>query len=343
MSLRQIVSVLVFVAVLVLLIWNSGPILIAFLTAILLEPLNTALRKTIGLKRAWSTIITFCLFLLAFSLGSYWVGTTVIVQGVEFAERLPHLSKQVMITLEGIIQESERYYDLLPSETVVTIQEVLASFHRSAIEFTSTIGKWILGIIAGIPELLIKTIIYLVGLFLISMDLPKIQATFMNLFSPSARGKVELVLNQLHRAAVGFLGAQVILSVLTYILALIGLLILDINYAAVIALVVIIVDILPILGTGSVFVPWATYLFINGQKEVAIGLIILFVVITVVRRIIEPKILGTSLGISALSAFASMIIGFQMIGLLGLILGPAIVIIIQALRSAGFMKFKIDF
>lgn len=343
MSLRQTVSVLVFLAVLVLLVWNSGPLLLAFLTAVLLEPLNISLSKSMRLKRIWSTIITFCLFLLVFILASYWIGTTLFVQGVEFVDRLPQLSKQVMRTLEDIIQQSEKYYNLLPDETVLTIQEVLSSFHRSAIEFTSTIGRWILGIITGIPELLIKSIIYLVGLFLISLDLPSIQEKFMNLFSPSARGKVQLVLRQLHRAAIGFLGAQIILSALTYILALIGLLILDIKYAAVIAFVVILVDILPILGTGSVFVPWSTYLFIQGQKELAIGLLILFAVITVVRRIIEPKILGTSLGISALSAFVSMFIGFQLLGLLGLILGPAVVIIIQALRNAGFMKIKIDF
>ena len=343
MSLRQIVSALIFFTIFILLIWNSGPLLLAFLTAILLEPLNTALSKMIGLKRLWATTITFCLFLLVFTLGGYWAGTTIFVQSIELAERLPHLSKQVMGSLEGIIHQSEIYYDLLPDETVLTIQQVLSSLQKSAIEFTSTVGRWILGIIAGIPELLIKTIIYLVGLFLISLDLPGIQKGFMNLFSQSARGKVQLVLKELHRAAVGFLGAQVILSVLTYLLAFIGLIILDIKYAAVIALVVVAVDILPILGTGSVFVPWSIYFFINGQKHLGIGLLILFAIITVVRRIIEPKILGTSLGISALSAFASMFIGFQIIGFLGLIIGPALVIIIRALLNAGFMKIKIDF
>lgn len=74
-----------------------------------------------------------------------------------------------------------------------------------------------------------------------------------------------------------------------------------------------------------------------------IGLIILFVVITVIRRIIEPKILGLSLGISALAALISLYLGFQLMGFFGLLLGPGIVIIYEALRKGGFLKFKIDF
>ncbi|RKD22933.1 sporulation integral membrane protein YtvI [Ammoniphilus oxalaticus] len=343
MSRRQIANVLVFIILFSILIWKSGPLLLAFLTAVLIEPLIRLLIKTTGLKRIWASSITFLLFLMTFLLGCYWVGTTLFVQSVQLAERLPYLSEHMMGSIAGIVEQFEKYYDLLPDETVFTIRQALVSLQNSAIAFASSIGKWVLGIIAGIPELLITTIIYLVGLFLISLDLPGIQARFMNLFTDSAREKVELVIKELNRAAIGFLGAQLMLSTLTYMLTFIGLFILNIHYAAAISLVVILVDILPILGTGSVFVPWAIVLFINEQNKIAIGLLILFIVITVTRRIIEPKILGTSLGISALAAFASMFIGFKLIGLFGLALGPALVIIVQALLNADFIKIKIDF
>jgi predicted PurR-regulated permease PerM len=90
-------------------------------------------------------------------------------------------------------------------------------------------------------------------------------------------------------------------------------------------------------------VPWAVYSFVIGNSRIGVSLIVLFVVITVVRRIIEPKILGSSLGISALAAFIGLYLGFQLIGFFGLILGPGIVIIYEALCKVGFRKFKIDF
>jgi predicted PurR-regulated permease PerM len=107
----------------------------------------------------------------------------------------------------------------------------------------------------------------------------------------------------------------------TYALALIGLIILNLKCATLIAFVIVLVDILPIIGTGSFLVPWAVYSFVIGNSRIGVGLILLFVVITVVRRIIEPKILGSSLGISALAAFIGLYLGFQLIGFFGSFLG----------------------
>jgi sporulation integral membrane protein YtvI len=197
--------------------------------------------------------------------------------------------------------------------------------------------------VAAIPGFLLVSIVYLMGLFLISHDLPRLRAGFMRIFTNSARQKVELVFSQLSRATIGFLRAQLILSLVTFFLSVIGLLLLQVKYAAVLAFLIVLVDILPILGTGSILVPWAVYNFITGSSSLAVGLLVLFAVITVVRRIIEPKILGASLGISALAALASLYLGFQLMGVFGLILGPALVIVFEALRKAGFLKFKIDF
>ncbi|MNI88733.1 hypothetical protein D3C73_1460600 [compost metagenome] len=101
------------------------------------------------------------------------------------------------------------------------------------------------------------------------------------------------------------------------------------------------VDLLPVLGTGSVIVPWAIYNMIAGDPRTAIGLLILFIGITVFRRIIEPKIVGDAVGIGALSTLVSLYVGYELVGVIGLFLGPVVVIIYTAMKDAEIIQINI--
>ncbi|WP_103105639.1 sporulation integral membrane protein YtvI [Brevibacillus reuszeri] len=343
MTIRKILLLGFILAIALYLLPYSIPFLLALLTAILLEPLVLLLIRALKINRMASVILCFLIFLVTFGLGLYWIGTQIVIQGIELAQRLPALSQHLFELVEANLLSWETYYASLPPEAIDQVQSVFSGLKTWAINGASSLAKGILGVAAVVPGFLISTIIYLVAVFLMSLDLPRLRAGFMRMFTTSAREKVDVVLSQLNRATVGFLRAQIILSFMTFGMSFIGLLILQVKYAAVIALLIVLVDILPILGTGSFLVPWAIYNFFTGRSHLAIGLIILFLVITVVRRIIEPKILASHLGISALAALVSMFLGFQIMGFFGLILGPALVIIYEALRKAGFLNFKIDF
>ncbi|MDF2678841.1 MAG: ytvI [Brevibacillus sp.] len=343
MTIRKIILLGVLLAITLFLLPYSVPFILALLTAILLEPFVLFLVRNLRINRLSSVICSFLVFLLSFAIIAYWLGTQIVVQSVDLAQRLPTYSQHLFELLESTIGRWELYYATLPADTVFQIQQVFDSLKTSAINAASTLARGILGAVAIIPGFLLTTIIYLVALFLISLDLPRLRAGFMRMFTVSAREKINVVLTQLNRATIGFLRAQIILSFVTFMIAWLGLIILKIKYSAVIALLIVLVDILPILGTGSFLVPWAAYNFFTDKTHLAIGLVILFLAITVIRRIIEPKILASNLGISALAALVSLFLGFQVLGFFGLILGPALVIIYEALRKAGFLKFKIDF
>ncbi|KZE50424.1 sporulation protein [Brevibacillus parabrevis] len=343
MTIRKMLLLGLLLAVALFLLPYSVPFLLALLTAILLEPLVLFLIRRVKMNRMGAVSISFLLFLVSFGIILYWIATQIVIQGIDLAQRLPGFSQHLFELVESYLLSWESYYATLPADTVVQIQSVFAGLKNWAITSASGVARTILGAVAIIPGFLISTIIYLVALFLISLDLPRLRAGFLRMFTVSAREKVNVVFSQLNRATVGFLRAQIILSLLTFLLSFLGLLILQVKYAAVVALLIVLVDILPILGTGSFLVPWAIYNFLTGNARLGIGLIILFLVITVVRRIIEPKVLASNLGISALAALVSLFLGFQVMGFFGLIIGPALVIIYEALRKAGFLNFKIDF
>jgi len=118
------------------------------------------------------------------------------------------------------------------------------------------------------------------------------------------------------------------------VIILIGLLILRIDYAITIALIAGIVDILPYLGTGIIFVPWIIYMAISGNIGLAIGLGVLYLVVLVQRQIMEPKILSSNIGMDPLATLISLFVGFKLIGFLGLIVGPVSLVILTTLYRA---------
>ena len=95
------------------------------------------------------------------------------------------------------------------------------------------------------------------------------------------------------------------------------------------------VDLLPYLGTGIIFVPWIFYELINDNYFLAIGLSVLFIVIVVQRQIMEPKIMSTNLGISPLVSLISIFVGLQIFGFIGLLIGPICAVLAHTLHKAN--------
>lgn len=137
----------------------------------------------------------------------------------------------------------------------------------------------------------------------------------------------------------GYLKAQLTLMFITFIILTIGLNMVDIKFSVLIALVIAAVDILPAIGSGIVMIPWALINFFLGNGELAKGLAILYVILLVVRQIIEPYVLGKNIGVRPLYTFLATILGSVILGPIGIIVGPLIAVIITSiLRSKNNYK-----
>jgi sporulation integral membrane protein YtvI len=108
-----------------------------------------------------------------------------------------------------------------------------------------------------------------------------------------------------------------------------------VEYAITVALIIGLVDLIPYLGTGLIFVPWIIFLAISGNLPLAIGLGVLYLIVIVQRQLMEPNILSSSIGLDPLTTLVSLFIGFQLIGFLGLLVGPVTVVIFNTLYKAG--------
>lgn len=345
MSLRTIVFCALGAILLYGLFTTGFPFLLALVVAIFLERLIELMMKYLRIRRMVAAAAA-CTMFTGIMLGFvYLVGFKMISELTQLLKRAPGYVNDAILFFQDTTSRQGLLYQMLPSGVAEQMDKWLESGAGSIAENLKSIlvaiSGYTLGVAKVIPSLFIFFVVFIIALYLVSFHLPRLYESFLNLFDVQSRPKVSSVLNDLRRAILGFLFAQVLISFLTYILTLIGLLILKVDYPLAIALLIILVDILPILGVSAVLVPWIAYCLLVGNTQLGIGLLVLLMVIVVFRRIIEPKIIGDAIGINALAALVSMYAGFQLIGVVGLLLGPVIIIVFQALRRVGLLKINI--
>lgn len=341
---KKRIAIIVSIIAACFLIPYSLPIVFALLTAIVLEGLIQKLQKSLKFNRIYAVLVAFLLYVVSITLIGFFIIRTIVTQVVALSKVTPSFVKELYeTTIYPNIIKWKYYSNALPTEVISSIENAIESTINSLDTLLKGTVELIISFAATVPGFLLEFLIYLVALVFISLELPNIKEKIKSFLTDETKYKTKIVITQLMQAGVGFIKAQIVLSLLTFVMAYVGLWLLNVPYTALLSLLIVIVDILPILGTGSVLVPWGIFALTQGQDSLAIGLFILFGVITVVRRVVEPKVFSTNMGISPLAALISLYIGFKLIGFIGLFLGPALVILYDALRKVGVIQinFKI--
>lgn len=330
--------------VVIFLLPNSLPLIFAFLTALMLEGLVKWIINRFSFKRLQAVMAVFIGYVLLLGVIGYNLVSIIAHQAVSLSEHTPTFVRDIYRTaILPMMGKWEFYSKNFPGEVIIQIESTIEKNINSLDSFLQQLIAGTINLLTAIPGFLIEFLVYLIALFLISLELPRLKSKLESHLKEHTRQKVFLVGSQLNRAGIGFLKAQVLLSLVTFVMAMAGLSILGVKYTGLLSLLIVVVDILPILGTGSVLVPWAVIAILQDNHFLGIGLIILFLVITVVRRVIEPKIYSSNLGISPLASLISMYIGLKLLGIAGIFIGPIFVIIFDTLRKANVIKlnFKI--
>ncbi len=240
------------------------------------------------------------------------------------------------------------YYDLAamfkqldPSqrESVINnIQSVGENITANVKEFVQSVLSGLQNFLLSLPNVVTVMIFSLLATFFISKDWYRFQGWLARRTPERTVESGQNVYRELRKALFGFVKAQLTLISITAAIVLVGLLILQVDYAITIAILTGLVDLLPYLGTGAVFVPWIIFSFITEEYTLTIGLSILYGVVIIQRQVMEPKILSSSIGLDPLATLISLFVGFKLFGFLGLIIGPVTLVIIRALNQANVFQ-----
>jgi sporulation integral membrane protein YtvI len=323
------------------------PFLIALVIAFLINPLVNVLQKKGRMPRGLAVFLTL-IIIFAFAVGLVTLLIAEIVSGANYLARVvpEHLDTLIKYIEEYITAQIIPLYNQLAGMfnrlDVGQKDTIIDNIQNVGTTIGSTVGSFIQNLFGNIPVILswfpnaaTVLIFSLLATFFISKDWDRLSAIGSRVVPEKAKTSGRTVFVDLKKALFGFLKAQLTLISITTVIILIGLLILRVDYAITIALITGIVDIIPYLGTGLIFVPWIIYQVIVGNMALAIGLGILYILVLVQRQIMEPKILSSNIGIDPLATLISLFVGFKLIGFLGLIVGPVTLVIISTLYRAN--------
>ncbi|MCL2030292.1 MAG: sporulation integral membrane protein YtvI [Oscillospiraceae bacterium] len=205
-------------------------------------------------------------------------------------------------------------------------------------EIYARAGALITALAAGLPKTVLFLFTAVLSTFLISCEYPKLTARLMRPFSERARERVLKIKNHLTLTAGKWLKAQVILIFFTFLLLFTGLLAIRAEYALLIAGVTALLDALPVIGIGLVLLPWAVYSFLSGQAVRGAALLTLYAVVSLVRGLTEPKLVGRQIGLPPLLTLMSMYAGFRLWGVPGMILTPFGAMLVKQMAEWGWFS-----
>lgn len=344
------------------------PIVCAFLIATILQkPKNFLVKKTF-LKSGSASVVS--LFLLIFVVIFF-----IALIGVRAAQEIKGFIDYIGLQIQNIdifITNIEIFVietiDKLPEfisgtlhDSVVTmftqVREYLAGQSTElADSITGTLGdsfslSWITTPLSGvistakqIPSILIAVVITLVASCFLTSDYDTIMSFIKRQFPEHKRADLSKAKRLLKDTLTKMAKAYALIMTVTFTEMFIGLTVLQLigvfnsNYAVIIAIATAIVDIVPVLGTGTILIPWALYNLIVGNFGLAIGLAVIYAVITVIRQIIEPKLVAGQLGLSPFVTICALYLGLKIFGVLGMIIAPILVTMLKVLNDEGIIK-----
>lgn len=310
-----------------------APFFFGLLIALLMEPVIRFIVKKFKWRRWIVSILCLLIFVgLISSLGA-WLVTTVIRQGVAFTESWEYHIEDLSEWFDGINVHIERIETALPEGwDIPEIQELL--FLAFQVLFGDGMRDHGARLATAIPNFFLNTTITLISAYFFMADRDVIWAAVKKGCPRWISSQMRKTRKGLSRAMSGYFKAQYILMVVVGIISIAGLLILGNQYALLLGLLLAALDFLPILGTGAVFIPWALMSLATGNLHQAIGLAIIYGVITITRQVMQPKILGDQMGAHPLASLMSIFIGFRIFGIFGLIIGPSLLMICTAIYES---------
>ena len=187
-----------------------------------------------------------------------------------------------------------------------------------------------MNILSGVPEIVLCIAVILISSVYFCIDRDAIFASFASLLPEAWQKKLPDVKHKIKSTLSGYVKAYLIIMLLTFFEVFVGLSLLGVSYALIISIIIAIVDILPVLGTGTVLIPWAIFSFITSNTPLGVGLLILYGAVLVIRQLIEPKIVGNTLGLHPLAALASIYLGIRFLGFGGIFIGPIAAMLIKS-------------
>lgn len=319
------------------------PFLIAFIISLLLEPCIRFIMRKTKLRRKTSSIIIFIIAIIIIAGLLVWASITLVTEASNLLTNLNEYFEKGYQLVQNLIASVDFESLKIPDNIMSTIQQ-------SSFDFLGNLTNWAksaltnaINFLTSIPTIGVYTVVTLLALYFICVDKVYMIDQLEHHMPETWVKKIGIHIKELTKSLGGYLKAEITLVFISFVICLIGLYIfhfagLNVQYPLLMALIIGFVDLLPIFGSGTFMIPWAVISACTGDFTLAIWIIVLWIIMSVVRQFIEPRMVSGKIGIHPIFTLIAMYTGFKFIGVIGMFIGPIILIILKNIFSTFIDK-----
>lgn len=315
------------------------PFVFGFVFSLIANPIVHFFEKKLKMKRKYGSVLMIVLVIAVIALLFYGV-ILALAAGIEsFVAYVPTMTANAGKELMQAGEQLESLLMRLPFVQNIRLEEIGETLSGYITEFMSGSGEPTVLAIGDfakrIPDVLVGVIVGLLATYFFIADHEKLAAMIERHVPESLRSQTRRISDQLVRVVGGYFKAQLKIMGVIYVVVFIGLLILGVDYAWLIGFGIAFLDMLPVFGTGTVLCPWAVIKLFSGNYMTALGMLILYAVTLVVHQLVQPKLIGESVGMDPFAALFFMFVGYRISNVIGMIIAIPVGMILINLYEVG--------
>ena len=316
------------------------PFLIGFIVSLLLKSAVAFLHDKLKFPRGLTGVALVVVFYALLGLLITVLGVQLFSAAKSFFLTLPSLYINGIVPwMSNVFASLQEFVGHLDPEATaaynVVAENVTKSLGDAVVNVSKSVVTWVTSSTLKAPKLLLNMLIMVISTIFFTIDFPRIHAFVMRQLNERWRTLLHNARVQLGCTLWSYLRSYAMILIITFSEIFIGLSIIGVDNAAGIAVAIAFFDILPVVGSGLVLLPWTIYTIISGNLATGIGLAVLYVVVIVVRQIMEPKIVGDRVGLHPIVTLLAMVLGTYLFGGIGLLGLPITLALIHALNKEG--------
>jgi len=343
---KALLNIAVAVAVVLLILFLLPKLLVFFapfiaggVVALIAGPLVRFFEEKVKIKRKAGSAFVIIVVIGLVVLAIYLLGSKLIDQIAGLLQALPDMWQSMETDFEEISKNLSTLYGGFPKDlqdTIASLADQINSwvgdlFSRLSSPTITAVGNFA----KQLPTVIISIIMCLLSAYFFVAERGTIGIWLRRHMPEAIQERYQLLRNSIRKAVGGYLKAQLKIEIWMYLLLVIGLSILKVDYALLIALGIAILDFLPFFGTGTVMVPWAIVKILSTDYKMAVGLLVIWGVGQLARQIIQPKIVGDSIGVAPIPTLFLLFIGYKAGGVFGMIFAVPIGLIVFTMYEEG--------
>ena len=316
------------------------PFIVGWFLASLANPLVRFFEEKMKIKRKAGSVLVIIFVISGICFFVYVAGNRLLREFVGLLRIMPGMWQDIRIEFVAFTQKWSNVIDTLPQEVVETAENLgeMIGTHMGVLvgELGMPSADSVGAFAENIPGVIIAVIMCLLSSYFFVAEKNYVSNILRRIIPDTWKKRCILLKQTTIDVMAGYVKAQLKIEIWIYVLMVVGFLFLKIRYSYLVAIPVAILDMLPVLGTGVILIPWAIFKLLSGEYVFGIGLCVIWVIGMLVRQIIQPKIVGEVLGMEPIPTLVLLYVGYKLAGVVGMIVAVPFGILVLAMNEAGF-------